>query len=127
MLLTRAFNGSNKRGDSFDFLFFQSLDVKALIKVNFHKNAEGEYHCPVLFKTFTKNSYFAIIGTTGNVFSMEAIAQLNIKNKNWKDLITDQAFERKDIIVLQDPNNLNKFNISLFHHVKNNLRVETEG
>lgn len=104
----------------------ESLDVKALIKVNFHKNAEGEYHCPVLFKTFTKNSYFAIIGTTGNVFSMEAIAQLNIKNKNWKDLITDQAFERKDIIVLQDPNNLNKFNISLFHHVKNNLRVETE-
>lgn len=58
---------------------------------------------------------------------MEAIEQLNIKNKNWKDLISDDNFERKDIIILQDPNNLTKFNISLFHHVKNNLRVETEG
>lgn len=58
---------------------------------------------------------------------MDAVEQLNIKNKNWKDLITDEPFERKDIIVLQDPQNLNKFNISKFHHVKENLRVETEG
>lgn len=104
-----------------------SLDVKALIKVNFHKNAEDEFHCPVLFKTFTKNSHFVVIATTGNVFSMEAVEQLNIKNRNWKDLLTDEPFERKDIIVLQDPNNLSKFNISSFHHIKENLRVETEG
>ncbi|KAI4460673.1 peptidyl-prolyl cis-trans isomerase-related [Holotrichia oblita] len=102
------------------------LDMKSLIKLNFHRNAEKEIHCPVLFKNLTKHSHIAAIATTGNVYSMEAIEQLNIKNKNWKDLINDAPFERKDVIVLQDPNSLAKFNITTFHHVKNNLRVETE-
>lgn len=103
------------------------LELKTLIKLNFYKNSEDEFECPVLFKPFTKSSHIAAIATTGNIYLMEAIEQLNIKNRNWKDLITDKPFERKDIIVLQDPNNLLKFNISRFHHVKNNLRVETEG
>lgn len=103
------------------------IELKSLIKLKFYKNSEDEFHCPVLFKQFSKSTHIAAIATTGNVFCMEAIEQLNIKNKNWKDLITDENFERKDIIVLQDPNNLSKFNISSFHHIKNNLRVETEG
>ncbi|KAJ8927440.1 hypothetical protein NQ314_020110 [Rhamnusium bicolor] len=102
------------------------LELKSLIKLNFHKNSEEEFECPVLFKPFTKSSHIATIATTGNIYLMEAIEQLNIKNRNWKDLITDKPFERKDIIVLQDPNDLSKFNISRFHHVKHNLRVETE-
>lgn len=53
--------------------------------------------------------------------------QLNIKGKNWKDLINDTPFVRSDIITIQDPNNLGKFNISTFYHIKNNLKVETEG
>lgn len=101
------------------------LEFKQLIKLNFHKN-EGKMECPVLFKQFTNSSHIAAIATSGNVYLMEAIEQLNIKNKNWKDLITDQPFERSDIIVLQDPNNLEKFNISNFHHVKKDLKVETE-
>lgn len=103
------------------------LDFKTLIELNIRRNTDGEFECPVLFKPFTKSSNIAAIATTGNVFLMEAIEQLNIKTKNWKDLINDQPFERKDIIILQDPNNLSKFNISTFHHVKNRLRVETEG
>ena len=78
-------------------------------------------------KPFTKNSYIVAIKTSGNVYSNEAVEQLNIKSKNWKDLISDTPFARTDIIIIQDPNNLNKFNISTFHHIKNNLRVETEG
>lgn len=103
-----------------------ATDLKNLVRLNFHKNAQDEFHCPVLFKNFTKNSYIVTIATTGNVFSMEAVEQLNIKTKNWKDLISDEPFERKDIITLQDPQNLGKFNISKFHHVVKNLRVETE-
>lgn len=103
------------------------IDFKTLIQLNIRKNAEGELECPVLFKPFTNSSHIATIATTGNVFLMEAIEQLNIKNKNWKDLISDETFDRKDIVILQDPNNLSKFNISSFHHVKHNLRVETEG
>lgn len=103
------------------------LEFKMLIQLNFHKNAENEFHCPVLFRNFSKTSHIVAIATTGNVYSMEAVEQLNIKTKNWKDLITDEPFERKDIITLQNPNDLSKFNISTFHHIKNNLRVETEG
>lgn len=102
-------------------------DFRSLVQLTFRRDAAGEFECPVLFKPLTKNSYIAAIATTGNVYLMEAIEQLNIKNKNWKDLITDEPFERKDIIILQDPNNLSKFNISQFYHVQKDLKVETEG
>lgn len=101
-------------------------DSKSLIKLTFQKNHEDIYHCPTLFKPFTKNSHIVAIATTGNVFSYEAVEQLNIKTKNWKDLISDVPFTRKDIITIQDPNNLEKFNITTFHYIKKNLRVETE-
>lgn len=101
----------------------ESLDAKTLIKLNFYKNAAGEYHCPVLYKTFSKQSHIAAIKTTGNVYSYEAIEQLNIKNKNWKDLLNSQPFERTDILILQDPNNIDKFNISNFYHVKKDMKV----
>ncbi|KAI8118107.1 hypothetical protein FF38_05791 [Lucilia cuprina] len=104
----------------------KSLDVKKLIKLNFFKNSDDEYHCPALFKPFTKNSHIVAVATTGNVFCWEAIEQLNIKAKNWKDLVDDTPFLRKDLITIQDPQKLEKFDISKFHHVRKNLRVLTE-
>lgn len=47
------------------------LDGKSLTKLTFYKNAEDQYHCPVLFKTFTKHSHIVAIKTTGNVYSFE--------------------------------------------------------
>ncbi|XP_015908647.1 RING-type E3 ubiquitin-protein ligase PPIL2 [Parasteatoda tepidariorum] len=102
------------------------LDSKTLIKLNFTKNSDGFYHCPVLFKVFNENSHIVAIKTTGNVFSYEAIDQLNLKTKNFKDLITDVPFTRNDIITIQDPSNLEKFNFNNFHHVKNKLSVSEE-
>ncbi|XP_060843545.1 RING-type E3 ubiquitin-protein ligase PPIL2 [Rhopalosiphum padi] len=101
----------------------KAIELKKLIKLNFHRNAAGEYHCPVLFKSLTKHSHIVAIKTTGNVFSYEAIEQLNIKTKNWKDLLTDEPFLRKDMITLQDPTNLTKFNIAKFHHVVKKIKV----
>ncbi|XP_074094718.1 RING-type E3 ubiquitin-protein ligase PPIL2 [Cotesia typhae] len=102
------------------------FDVKKLIKLNFTKNSAGEYHCPVLFKVFSKFSHIVAVKTTGNVFSWEAVEQLNIKTRNWKDLINDQPFTRADLITIQNPTDASKFNLSRFHHIKNNLRVEDE-
>lgn len=107
-------------------------DAKSLIKLNFAKNTNDDseevcrYQCPALFRPFTKNSHIVVIATTGNVFCNEAILQLNIKTKNWKDLINDQPFTRKDIITIQDPSRLEKFDISKFFFVKHKLRVETD-
>ncbi|XP_030378297.1 RING-type E3 ubiquitin-protein ligase PPIL2 [Scaptodrosophila lebanonensis] len=104
----------------------QKMDAKSLVKLNFYRNADEEYHCPALFKPFTKNSHIVAVATTGNVYCWEAIDQLNIKTKNWKDLVNDTPFLRKDIITIQDPQHLEKFDISKFYHIRKNLRVLTE-
>uniref|UniRef100_A0A669BE24 RING-type E3 ubiquitin-protein ligase PPIL2 n=1 Tax=Oreochromis niloticus TaxID=8128 RepID=A0A669BE24_ORENI len=83
----------------------------------------GKYHCPVLYNVFTNNSHIVANKVSGNVFSYEAVEQLNIKTKSFNDLLTDEPFTRKDIITLQDPTNLDKFNVSNFFHVKNDLKV----
>uniref|UniRef100_A0A672JBZ6 RING-type E3 ubiquitin-protein ligase PPIL2 n=1 Tax=Salarias fasciatus TaxID=181472 RepID=A0A672JBZ6_SALFA len=100
----------------------EKLEAKSLIKLNFSKNNDGKYHCPVMFNVFTNNSHIVANRVTGNVFSFEAVEQLNIKTKSFKDLLTDEPFARKDIITLQDPTNLDKFNVSDFFHVKNNMK-----
>ena len=63
---------------------------------------------------------------SGHVFSYEALEELNFKAKNYKDLLDDTPFTKNDIIVIQDPRNTTKFNLSSFHHVKNDLKVEDE-
>jgi peptidyl-prolyl cis-trans isomerase-like protein 2 len=77
------------------------LAVKDLIKIQFHKNADGEYQCPVLHKVFTEFTHIVAVKKTGNVFSYEAIRELNIKPKNWKELLTDEPFTKDDIITIQ--------------------------
>jgi len=61
------------------------------------------------------------------VFYKQSVEELNIKGKNWKELLTSDPFTRNDIITIQDPKNLEKFNFSKFHHLKNNLKIEDEG
>lgn len=102
------------------------LDLKNLIRLNMHRNASGDFHCPVLFKQFTDKSHIVAVRTTGNVFSFEAVEQLNLKAKNWKELLTDEAFTRQDLITIQDPAHLEKFNIANFYHVKHDQKIENE-
>eukprot|EP00039_Didymoeca_costata_P009638 m.127945 g.127945 ORF g.127945 m.127945 type:complete len:515 (-) comp14554_c0_seq7:653-2197(-) len=102
----------------------EHLDHKQLIRLHFHKNTDGKYHCPVTFKVFNENTHIVAVATTGNVYAMEAIQMLNIKAKNWKDLLTDTPFVRKDIIQIQDPTDLKKFNLTQFHHMKKGLKME---
>lgn len=44
------------------------------------------------------------IRTTGNVYLYEAVSELNVKIKSFKDLLTDEPFKKSDIITLQNPN-----------------------
>jgi len=104
----------------------EKLDAKSLVKLHFHKNNDGEYHCPVTYRVFTNTSHIVAIRTTGNVYAYEAIEELNLKPKNFKDLLSDEPFTRKDIITLQDPHQLEKFNISEFYHVKHQFKLRDE-
>lgn len=82
------------------------MALKDLTHLTYHKNADGEYHCPVMNKVFTEHTHIVAIKSTGNVYCWDAVDQLNIKPKNWKDLLTDEPFTRKDIIHIVDPLNL---------------------
>ncbi|XP_045584377.1 RING-type E3 ubiquitin-protein ligase PPIL2 [Procambarus clarkii] len=104
----------------------EPLSEKQLTKVTFHRASTGEYHCPVLYKPLTNTSHVVAVKTTGNVFSYEAVEQLNIKVNNWRELLTDKIITRADLITIQNPQDLSKYNISSFHHIINNLKVENE-
>ncbi|POY75263.1 putative Peptidylprolyl isomerase [Rhodotorula taiwanensis] len=79
-----------------------------LIKLNFARNNEGQYHDPITFKVFNDHTAIAAIKTTGNVYARESVDRLNLKPNNLHDLLTDEPFTRKDVIMLQDPLNLDK-------------------
>ncbi|KUI60544.1 Peptidyl-prolyl cis-trans isomerase-like 2 [Cytospora mali] len=111
----------------------QPLSAKDLIKLNFARNADteadpnaglsdgkGDMIDPVTFKVFTDNTHIVAIrhGTYANVFAWETIEQMNIKQKNWRDLVDDSEFGRKDIITLQDPQNAESRNLSEFQYLK---------
>jgi peptidyl-prolyl cis-trans isomerase-like protein 2 len=68
----------------------EPLAMKDLIKLHFHKNDKGEYHCPVMYKTFTPHTPIVAIKTSGNVYCLEAVETLNLKTKSFKDLLTDE-------------------------------------
>jgi peptidyl-prolyl cis-trans isomerase-like 2 len=52
------------------------------------------------------------------VFAYDTIERLNFKPKMWRDLVSDEEFTRKDIITLQDPQNIESRNLSSFKYLK---------
>ncbi|CAK4659085.1 hypothetical protein LEN26_005537 [Aphanomyces euteiches] len=96
----------------------QPLAIKDLIKLHIHKNLEGEYACPITYRPFTASTKIAAVATSGNVYAYDALEELNIKAKNWTDLVTGEEFKRKDIIILQDPANLAAREIDNFEHFR---------
>ncbi len=97
-----------------------------LIKLNFAKNDEGEMVDPVTFKVFTDNTHIVALRITGNVFAWDTVERLNIKAKMWKDLVSDEEFGRKDIITLQDPQNLEGRDLSSFKYLQDGVSTLTE-
>ncbi|KAJ3673958.1 hypothetical protein LUZ60_005950 [Juncus effusus] len=102
------------------------LKVEDLIPLIFHKNSDGEFCCPVLNKVFTEFTHIVAVKTTGNVFCYEAIKELNIKTKNWKELLTDEPFTRDDLITIQNPNALDSKVLVEFDHVKKGIKLDEE-
>ena len=90
-----------------------------LIKLNFYKNEEGQYHCPVTYKPFNEHTHIIAIRETGNVYSFEAYQQLNKEPQYFFDLLTNEKFDPKKIITIQDPRSAGR-NINLYHFRENN-------
>ncbi|EEY20878.1 peptidyl-prolyl cis-trans isomerase cyp8 [Verticillium alfalfae VaMs.102] len=106
----------------------EPLSAKDLIRLNFARNAEtdsrtpgfsdgrGDLIDPVSYKVFTDNTHIVAIrhGAYANVFAWDTVQKMNIKAKNWKDLVDDEDFTRADIITLQDPQNAASRDLSQF-------------
>ncbi|GAA5987359.1 hypothetical protein JCM10908_001926 [Rhodotorula pacifica] len=104
----------------------KKLAAGDLIRLNYARNNEGQYHDPITFKVFNDHTAIAAIKTTGNVYARESIDRLNLKPNNLHDLLTDEPFTRKDVIMLQDPLNLDKKDVSKFDYVRRALKVEAD-
>lgn len=94
------------------------LKSNELIKLRFAKNEDEEMVDPVTFKVFTDNTHIVALKNTGNVFTYDTIDRLNIKAKNWRDLVSEDEFSRRDIIPLQDPQNVESRNLSSFRYIQ---------
>ncbi len=104
----------------------KALKASELIKLHFSKNDEKEMVDPVTFKVFTDNTHIVALGNTGNVFAYDTVERLNIKAKMWRDLVCDEEFSRKDIITLQDPQNIESRNLSLFKYIQEGVDTLTD-
>jgi len=102
----------------------EPMPLSDLIYLNFAKNNDGKFHCPITNQTFTEHTHIVCVRQTGNVYAFKAIEELNIRTKNWKELITGEPFTRKDIISLQDPNNYQ--DPSTYYFIKNGLTVQNK-
>ena len=86
--------------------------------MKFDKNEDGEFVDPVTKKVFTDFSKIVAIKTSGRVYLWDTVEQLNLKAKNLRDLVSDEEFTRTDLIVLQDPMDLGKRNVSEFKNLQ---------
>lgn len=100
--------------------------MEDLIELQFHKNDEGEMVDPVTFKVFTDNTHIVTLKNTGNVFAYDTVERLNVKAKMWRDLVSDDEFGRKDIVTLQDPQNIQSRNLSSFKYLQEGISTLTE-
>jgi peptidyl-prolyl cis-trans isomerase-like protein 2 len=63
----------------------------------------------------------------GNVFDMASLQLLAIKPKTFRDLVNEEPFTRKDIITIQDPENLAARDLREYDYVKSDKKVEGGG
>ena len=103
-----------------------ALAASDLIKLNFHRNSEKQYACPVLYKPFTQHTHIVAIKTTGNVYCYDAVKQMNLKPGHLRDLLDETPFTREDIIHIQDPSDGSRREMEKFSHVVESLQVETK-
>lgn len=97
-----------------------------LIQLHFHKNSDGRYHCPVSFKVFTDNSHIVAIRPSGNVYEGGVVEQLCVRTGAMRDLMDESVtFSKSDVIEIQNPLRLDKFNICQFFHVMKSFESGT--
>jgi peptidyl-prolyl cis-trans isomerase-like protein 2 len=104
----------------------EPLEQKDLVKLNFHRNEQGEYHCPITYKQFTGHSHIVAIRETGNVYSYSAYQQFNKEPQVFNDLLTNEKFDPKRVITIQDPKSPGRKTRYDHHRVQKEIEEATQ-
>lgn len=104
------------------------IKPKDLFELKFHRNTDDQYHCPVIYKLFNQHSKIVANKKTGHVYLYEAYHELNLKPSYFRDLLTDEPFDKdEEIVTIQDPALAGtKWKVSEFYHIKNRLKIDDE-
>eukprot|EP01064_Diplonema_japonicum_P024039 TRINITY_DN34507_c0_g1_i1.p1 TRINITY_DN34507_c0_g1~~TRINITY_DN34507_c0_g1_i1.p1 ORF type:complete len:537 (+),score=122.18 TRINITY_DN34507_c0_g1_i1:67-1611(+) len=96
----------------------EPMGLDDVYKMKITKSDKNETICPVTSKVLTEHSRVVAIRTTGRVYSHDAVNEMNVKAKNWCDLVEGTPFKKSDIITIQDPSKMiEDRNTATFHHV----------
>ncbi len=110
------------------------MSSKDLITLHMDKDEDsGKWQCPVINKPFLNHTKIVAViqndGSNANVYSYEAVQELNFKPKSYLDLISGEKFNKKtDVITLQDPSNQELLKLRDINHFKhtNALRQQNQ-
>lgn len=69
----------------------EPLTLKDITTLSFHKNADGEYHCPLLHKVFTESTHIVAIKTTGHVYCYEVRSLQPRHHGRWRSSLGSWA------------------------------------
>lgn len=112
----------------------EPMSSRDVISLNMDKDEEGRWQCPVLSKPFMDHTKIVAILQPGhreaNVISWQAYDELNVKAKNYEDLISGIKFDRTtDVLLLNDPNDddLNRRrDINSFFHILHSRELKAK-
>ena len=81
----------------------KKVSLKDIITLNISQDKSGNFICPITLKVLNNSIKIIAIPETGNVYSYMAYQELNLSMNKFRDLKTDTPFEKKNVIVLNDP------------------------
>ena len=81
----------------------KKVSMKDIITLNIAQDNSGNFICPITLKVLNNSIKIIAIPETGNVYSYMAYQELNLSMNNFKDLKSDIPFDKKNVIILNDP------------------------
>ena len=81
----------------------KKVSLKDIISLNISQDKSGNFICPITLKVLNNSIKIIAIPETGNVYSYMAYQELNLSMNNFRDLKTDTPFDKKNVIILNDP------------------------
>ncbi|KAK2195530.1 bifunctional Cyclophilin-type peptidyl-prolyl cis-trans isomerase [Babesia duncani] len=107
---------------------FEPLGIHELIPLNFTRDSNGNFQCPLSLKTLTPSSHVVAVRQTGNVYKASALKLVAKRQSDgyMKDPLSNEPFEKSDIITLQDPLDQCRRMISTFKHVSDTFSVASK-